>query len=69
MTTEPVYAYIAIRHCGCCTGAVVDRPKRANATAREIAGYIRRGYAVERVAVEVARDRLGYCPHVEGQKV
>ena len=41
--------------CGCITAVNVDRPEYAKATARDVAGYIRRGDTVDHVDIEAFR--------------
>jgi hypothetical protein len=48
-------------------GAVcVDKPEYAKATAKDIAGWIRRGASVERVSVEAAR--MGMTEYLDARR-
>lgn len=50
---EETYVYIARHVCGGISFACVDLPDFRAATAKEVAGVIRQGRAVERVTIEV----------------
>ena len=54
-------AYIARRPCGCIVIAIVDEPRHAKDTAKDVAKAIRQGYAVERVTIEVVRAGPWEC--------
>lgn len=58
---EATHAYVGILSCGCCVAAVVDTADKF--TAKEVAGFIRRGYVVERKPMEWVRKNLRRCIH------
>lgn len=58
---EEHMAYVAKAHCGCLKMAVVDDPKHAADTAKEVAKAIKRGYSVSRVTCEEVRNMDWYC--------
>jgi len=49
--------------CGCVVAVVVDEPEHAKSTAKDVAGFIRDGLAVERMTVDEARAALKFCDH------
>ena len=55
------YAYIGIMKCGCVVAATMDMPDHAKQVAKDVAGFIREGYRVERVSTEEVRVRLKAC--------
>lgn len=63
---KQVMAYIGRKPCGCVTCITVDIPDMQKENAKEIAKWIRRGYTVEHVTVEVARKSFTVCPHGKG---
>lgn len=63
--SETVWTYLGVKPCGCAVAIMVDRPEYAKDTAKDIAKWIRDGWAVERVEIEQGRNRLHSCIHKE----
>jgi hypothetical protein len=57
MTAPEPMAYISRCVCGGINFACVDKPDLAKETAKDIAGLIREGRAVERVSLDEARGK------------
>ena len=58
---KATHAYVGILPCGCCVAAVVDTGDKF--AAKDVAGFIRRGYTVERQPIEWVRQNLHRCIH------
>ena len=64
MRSESEFAYIARKECGCVVGAIVDSADDKREVARWVAGWIKSGFAVERVTNEYVRQNITFkCPH------
>ena len=63
---KATHAYVGILPCGCCVAAVVDTGDKF--TAKEVAGFIRRGDTVERQTIEWVRQNLHRCTHEKPPK-
>ena len=55
--------YLGVKACGCAVGAVAPRLLDVRAAARRVAGWMRKGYAIELMSVGQARQVLVRCPH------
>jgi len=53
--------YVAIKPCGCCTGAAVIDLSSAKETAEYVSDWIRRGYKVQLKNTEWVRINLRGC--------
>jgi hypothetical protein len=60
-TNERAMCYVAVKPCGCAIGAVA--PHEARFSAGIVAGWVRKGYAIEQHRLEDARELLSPCPH------
>lgn len=61
---EITHSYIGRAKCGCVLAVVVDDEDDPRWTAGVVAGYIKRGYSVERVTMEEGRRLIqDTCPH------
>lgn len=68
MSDENFPCYIARKpDCGCIVMAVVDEPRHAKDTAKEIAKCIRDGLTIERVTVGYVRTHELGCKHKDLQ--
>ncbi len=56
-----VYAYIGRKPCGCVVAATVDSLEHAEDVAKDLVGWVRRGWAVERLPVTEAGALLKRC--------
>ena len=64
ITDTEAMAYIGRRNCGCVVAVSVDTPFYRRDVAKDLAEFIRRGYTVERVTVEQAKQMLQpHCEH------
>lgn len=57
------YVYIAVKPCGHAGGMCVDEPEYKEDCARNVADWIRQGYAVNRVSRAEGIAKLGTCEH------
>ena len=62
MSVTNYMAYVAHEKCGCMTGATVDEPQYAKATAKDVADWIKDGRTVEHVSGDIVRKTFAVCP-------
>jgi hypothetical protein len=62
-TTEHM-SYIGVKPgCGCVVAAVVDDPRHAAQTRKDVSEFMRWGLTIERVTTEDVRRRFRKCTH------
>lgn len=59
--TEQVYAFRAVKDCGCLAGLAVDRPEYRKDNKKALGEWALTGARIERVTVEEARQSVVYC--------
>lgn len=63
---KATHAYLGVKPCGCAVALACDDGDRH--TANDVAGFIRSGYAVERVPIEDAAARIRRCTHLPAER-
>ena len=63
LVAEREACYVGVKPCGCAVAAVVPRLEDLPALARRVAGWMKKGYAIEQHTVADARELLTRCPH------
>lgn len=60
---ERQMCYVAVKPCGCALGAVVPLQEELSQLSRRVAGWMRKGYAIEQHTLGDARELVAPCPH------
>lgn len=55
--------YVGFKPCGCAVGAIVPRLCSNRDLMYRLVPWVRRGYVIERVSLDQAREMLQRCPH------
>jgi hypothetical protein len=63
LARERQMCYVAVKPCGCVIGAVVPLREDLSHLSRHVAGWMRKGYAIEQHTLGDAREMLGPCAH------
>ena len=66
MLLKVSHAYIGIARCGCVLGVTIDNPAHAKEVRRDVQAFMRAGDTIERVTVEVAREKFCIVNHRKG---
>jgi hypothetical protein len=60
---EREICYVGVKPCGCADAAILPRFAGRRGAARQVAGWMDKGWAIERVTLAEARNLVQPCQH------